>query len=327
MQVSPTHAIVAVTYRCNARCVMCDIWKRERTCEMAPADYRRLPASLREINISGGEPLLRRDLPEVITIMQETCRGVRLIISTNGLMPEVLDELLGRVDDVAVRISVDGVGKLHDDIRGIDGAYERVLASLDVCRKHGIGDLGLCATMTRQNAGRITEVYEFAEGAGLQFTFTVAHSSETFFGDKDSEQPSAEAASGDIDRIKQRLFASHRVKDWFRAYFVEGLMDVLNGRPRPIECRAGLDFFYLDPEGKVYPCHLWDREMGNILEQTYDEIVASSGDVIDAVGRCRKKCWMTCTVAPEMRRKLLFYAARVAWAKFLHHTGKVRGRR
>ncbi len=326
MQVSPTHAIVAVTYRCNARCVMCDIWKRGRTREMAPAHYRRLPASLREINVSGGEPLLRRDLAEVIGAMQDACRGARLIISTNGLLPEVLDEVLGRVDGVAVRISVDGIGDLHNEIRGIDRAFERVLSSIEVCRKHDIGDLGLCATMTRHNAGRLTEIYDFAERGGLQFTFTVAHSSETFFGDKDGERPSAEAASGDIDRIKGRLFASRRVKDWFRAYFVEGLMAVLKGRPRPVECRAGLDFFYLDPEGNVYPCHLWDEEMGNILEQTYDEIVASSRDVLDAAGRCSKKCWMTCTVAPEMRRRLLFYAARVAWAKFLHHAGKVRGR-
>jgi MoaA/NifB/PqqE/SkfB family radical SAM enzyme len=325
LQVSPTHAIVAVTYRCNARCVMCDIWKRARTPEMAPADYGRLPPSLREINVSGGEPLLRRDLAQVIEVMQQTCPGVRIIISTNGLLPEVLDEVLGRVDGVAVRVSVDGIGDLHDEIRGVDRAFEKVLASIEVCRKHGISDLGVCATMIRQNAGRVTEVYEFAERGGLQFTFTVAHSSETFFGDKDSEQPSAEAARGDIDRIKARLFASRSIKDWFRAYFVEGLMDVLKGRPRPIECRAGTDFFYLDPEGRIYPCHLWDKEMGNILEQTYEEIVASNRGVIEAVGRCRKKCWMTCTVAPEMRRKLLLYGARVAWAKVLHHAGKVHG--
>ena len=325
MRVSPTHAIVAVTYRCNARCVMCDIWKKKGTPEMAPRDYRRLPASLREINVSGGEPLLRRDLADVIGVMQETCPGVRLIVSTNGLLPGALDQLLGRVDDVAVRVSVDGLGDLHNEIRGIDGAFERARESIEVTRKHGVGDVGICATMTRHNAGKISEIYEFAQREDLQFTFTVAHSSEMFFGNKDSEQPSAEIACEDIDRVKGRLFASHHIKDWFKAYFVDGLADVLKGRPRPIECRAGLDFFYLDPEGRVYPCHLWDREMGNILENTYEEIVRGSPGVLESVSACRKKCWMTCTVAPEMRRKLLLYAARVAWAKVLHHAGKVRG--
>lgn len=324
MQVSPTHAIVAVTYRCNARCVMCDIWKKKATPEMAPDDYRRLPPTLKEINVSGGEPLLREDLALVMKSMQETCPGVRLVLSTNGLLPDRLDDVLDKVSGVAVRVSLDGIGDLHGEIRGVEGAFDKALTSLEVAGRHGVADLGVCATMTRHNAGRVREIQEFAARKGVQFTFTVAHSSLMFFGDKDSERPSAEAACEDIVEIKGRLFDSHSIKDWFRAYFVEGLMDVLKGRPRPIKCRAGLDFFYLDPEGKVYPCHLWNGEMGNILDATYGEIVSSNPGVIDAVGRCSKRCWMTCTVAPEMRRKLLVYAARVAWAKVLYHAGKVR---
>jgi len=324
LRVSPTHAIVAVTYRCNARCLMCDIWKKETGAEMAPGDYRRLPRSLKEINVSGGEPLLRRDIADVMEAMREACPGVRLVLSTNGLLPDRLDDLLGRAPGLAVRVSLDGIAELHDEIRGIDGAFEKAMRSIDIAKKHGAADLGVCATMTRHNAGRVREIQALAERMGLQFTFTVAHSSEMFFGEKDAERPSADAAREDIEEIKGRLYASKSVKDWFRAYFTEGLMDVLRGRPRPIRCRAGLDFFYLDPEGKVYPCHLWSRPMGDILEQTYEEIVDSNPEVIEAVSRCTRRCWMTCTVAPEMRRNLPAYAARVAWAKLLHHAGKGR---
>jgi MoaA/NifB/PqqE/SkfB family radical SAM enzyme len=303
---------------------MCDIWKKKGTSEMAPEDYRRLPPSLKEINVSGGEPLLREDIADVVRVMRETCPGVRLILSTNGLLPDRLDDLLSKDSRLAVRVSLDGLAELHDEIRGIEGAFEKAMKSLAIAKGRGVTDLGVCATMTRHNAGRVREIQAFAEREGIQFTFTVAHSSEMFFGDKKSEEPTADAACEDIDGIKGRLYASHSIKDWFRAYFVEGLMDVLKGRPRPIDCRAGLDFFYLDPEGKIYPCHLWDKEMGNILDKTYDEIVASNPDVMEAVGRCGKRCWMTCTVAPEMRRKLFLYAARVAWAKVLHHAGKGR---
>jgi MoaA/NifB/PqqE/SkfB family radical SAM enzyme len=285
-----------------------------------PAEaYERLPSSLREINVTGGEPLLRNDLGEVIEAMRRRCPQARIVLSTNGLLPDKLQALLGRVKDIAVRISVDGIGDLHDRIRGIEGAYEKVLRSLAIAKEAGVSDLGVCATMTGSNAGEVRHVQEFAEAEGIQFTFTVVHSSPVFFGDQSEELPDTETATRDMKAIKTRLFASCNPKDWFRAYFVSGLIDVVQGRPRPIECRAGTDFFYLDPQGNVYPCHLWEESMGNILEKSYEEIIAEGEATLHAVSRCGKRCWMTCTVAPEMRRKLARYALKVGVSKLMHH--------
>jgi MoaA/NifB/PqqE/SkfB family radical SAM enzyme len=173
--------------------------------------------------------------------------------------------------------------------------------------------------MSRRNAGLVKDVQDVARKRGLQFTFTVAHSSPVFFGDKAGEQPPADLALKDMAVIKSRLFASRSPKNWFKGYFVQGMMDVFEGRPRPVRCRAGLDFFYLDPEGMVYPCHLWNRPVGNILEKSYAEMVAANPGWLREAASCSRKCWMTCTVAPEMRRRLPVYAARVGWAKTVHH--------
>ena len=59
----PVDAVLAVTYRCNARCTMCGIWSSKPVAELPPAAYARLPASLRDVNLTGGEPFLRDDLP------------------------------------------------------------------------------------------------------------------------------------------------------------------------------------------------------------------------------------------------------------------------
>lgn len=319
MPTGPTHAIVAVTYRCNARCTMCDIWKKSPSRELSPADYRRLPDSLREVNLTGGEPLLRDDLVDIIRTLKERSRGVRIVLSTNGLLPSRLRAVLEDAGSVAVRVSLDGLGALHDRIRGTSGAYERALESLSVAREIGVRDAGICATMSRHNAGAIRDIQAVARDRGVQFSFTVAHSSPVFFGDKQSEEPAREPALREMAEIKSRLFVSGRPKDWFKAYFVQGMMDMMQGRARPIRCRAGVDFFYLDPEGMVYPCHLWDRPIGNILEKTYDEMVAEAREVLREAASCGRKCWMTCTVAPEMRRRLPLYAARVGWAKAMHH--------
>lgn len=327
MPVGPTHAIIAVTDRCNARCVMCDIWQKPAGIELRPEDYSRLPSSLKEINVTGGEPLLRSDLADVIRAMQRQCPGVRIVLSTNGLLPGRLEKLLEAVKGIAVRISLDGMDGLHDRIRGIEGAFDRVIESLEVARRAGITDLGLSATMTRQNAGTVGDVQAFAREQGLEFTVTVAHSSSFFFGDQTSEEPDSAPAVADMETIRGRLYESAHPKDWFRAYYISGLIDVLRGCPRPVRCHAGRDFFYMDPEGNVYPCHILERRMGNITEKSFEQMLAEDPSVLKAVAGCGQRCWMTCTVAPEMRRKLPEYAARVGWAKLGHHVGKVFGRR
>jgi MoaA/NifB/PqqE/SkfB family radical SAM enzyme len=121
----PIGCVAAVTYRCNSRCAMCDIWKQtpaERP-ELSPEDYRWLPASLRSINVSGGEPFLRDDLVEIVRVMREACPRARVVISTNGLATQRIVAAVPLMRDVAVRVSVDGVGEAHDTLRGVQGAW------------------------------------------------------------------------------------------------------------------------------------------------------------------------------------------------------------
>jgi len=319
VQAGPTDAVVAVTYRCNARCSMCDIWRKGSGRELAPGDYARMPASLRQINVSGGEPLLRDDLAEVIGALERQCPRARIVLSTNGLLPARLRALLEKVRNIAVRVSVDGVGRTHDEIRGTAGAFDKAMESLEIAKAQGIVDVGVCATMSRRNIGAIREVQDLAAGRRVQFTFTVTHSSPVFFGDQSGQEPPPEAALKAMIDVQRRFYGSRRPKDWFKGYFVGGMMTVLQGRPRPMGCRAGIDFFYLDPQGNVYPCHLWDRPMGNILEKTHAEMVAENSAMLSSVGACARRCWMTCTVAPEMRRRLPVFALKVGWGKALHH--------
>jgi MoaA/NifB/PqqE/SkfB family radical SAM enzyme len=302
---------------------MCDIWRRPAPSELTPDDYRRLPSTLREINVTGGEPLLRDDLADVIRAMQENCPDVRIVLSTNGLLPDRLKTLLDSIEGIAVRISLDGLGDLHNRIRGVDHAFDRVLESLEVTKAAGVSDLGVCATMTRSNAGRIKEIQDFARKSDIQFTFTVAHSSSFFFGDQSEVAPDGAAAFKDMTAIQCALYDSVHPKDWFRAYFVSGLMDVLAGRPRPIVCTAGSEFFYMDAGGNIFPCHILDLKMGNIRESTFQELMEANEAILRTVRGCKKRCWMTCTVAPVMRRRLLIFAAKVGWAKLLHHFRRI----
>ena len=64
----PIDAVIAPTYKCNSRCAMCNIWQIQEPDELGLEYFKRLPKSLRYINISGGEPFLYRDLVELVKI-------------------------------------------------------------------------------------------------------------------------------------------------------------------------------------------------------------------------------------------------------------------
>jgi MoaA/NifB/PqqE/SkfB family radical SAM enzyme len=316
----PVSCVAAVTYRCNARCLMCDIWKRpgDARPELTADDYRWLPASLRSINVSGGEPFLRDDLVDVVRVMQETCPRARVVISTNGLAPDRIERAAAAMRRVAVRVSVDAVGALHDRTRGVEGAYGRAIETIRRLKALGIGDLGIAATSMETTAGELAAVERLAGEMGVQFVASVAHSSPIYFGAQEGERPRSEAVVGEIAAMMRRQLRSPRPGDWAKAYYARGLVEYVRGKPRMLPCGAGVDHFFLDPWGDAYPCNALGRKMGNVRDGSFEEIAARSATAVrSAVAGCREQCWMVCTVAPPMRRHPLKPLAWIVGARLL----------
>lgn len=315
MKPGPTQAILAVTYRCNARCGMCDIWRKEHLPEVEPSFYYHLPPSLREINLSGGEPFLRDDLEKIVAVITERLPRVRILISSNGLLADRIARLAPALRKInprlGLRVSIDGFAETHDRIRGIPGAHERAWESLTAARRGGLRDLGIGFTMVAGNEAEMLPLYDRAMAAGYEFTGTVVHSSPIFFGEHDALAPDRDNASEAYEGLRRRQLDSWKPKNWFRAYFTGGLRDLVRGKARPIQCAAGTAFFYLDPYGIAFPCHLRDWPLGN-LEEGYDRLVERGAAQLQRVAACRANCWMTCTVAPLMRQDLWWTAARVS---------------
>mgnify|MGYP006282621309 CR=1 FL=1 len=297
---------------------MCDIWKRDALAsdELRPEDYRWLPRSLVSINVSGGEPYLRDDLPDVVRVMRETCPRARVVVSTNGLAPARIAEMTRRMPGVAVRVSLDAAGALHDEIRGVPGAYESVLETVRSLREVGVRDLGLAATSTEEHASELPKVRELAGRLGVAFIASAAHSSPIFFGEHETERPSSDEAARVFGELLREDLASKRPRDWARAYYWRGVIDYVRGRRRRLPCRAGTDFFFLDPRGDVYPCNIGGTRMGNIRDGSFAELRRRTRDVVnEAVSTCPHQCWMVCTVTPPMRRRPVGPAAWIAGAK------------
>ena len=184
----PIDCVLAVTYKCNSRCIMCDIWKIKDAPEPELSEFAKLPSSLRDVNLSGGEPFLRADLAEIVKTVAQSCPQARIVISSNGFATELIlaqmKKILQIKPDIGVAISIDGVGAMHDEMRGIPGGFEMAMATIKGLQALGMRNLRLGFTVTERNVKHMRKVYDLANGLGVQFTHSFAQSSEVYFGGK-----------------------------------------------------------------------------------------------------------------------------------------------
>ena len=325
---TPTDAIIAVTMNCNSRCVMCDIWKNELEGEMAPGEYKKLPDSLKGINITGGEPFLREDLPEILSVIRARCPAARIVISTHGFMTDRIrkqsKELKRIVPDLALRISIDGLEPTHEKVRGIPGGFQKDMASLRVLKEAGFQDLGIAMTVMDENVSEIRDVYALSQELDVDFSITVATDSDVYFGaDKGSLRPEdGEDLKSGFEFLINRHFRSFHPRSVARGWFEKSLLDYTRGQGRALACDAGDGFFYLDSKANVYACHILPSRLGNLRDEIFEAIW--HGQEAERYRRelegC-EKCWMVCTAKSAMRQNLVQVGLQAASGKLRAHLG------
>lgn len=309
----PIDAVVAVTYRCNSRCVMCNIWQIKDFPEMPATTYSKLPASLRDINISGGEPFLREDLIEIVREIKKACPKASLNISTNGFLVDTIKQVLPEIKTVcpgiAVSVSVDGIGQMHEIVRRVPNAWQKALETIRFCRDHlKIKNIKLAFTLNNLNYHHLRLAYEWSRRLGVQFTMAVAHSSKIYFGKENRVETAAHLLEKEFSFVIGVLLASLKPKDWIRAYFVDGLLKISTGKKRPLESYAGEDFFYLDPKGDVYPSVIDNVIMGNVGDaKNFKDIWRSqtAQKARNDVKGFESNYWMVCTARTAIKRNPL----------------------
>lgn len=306
----PVDCVIAITYNCNSRCVMCDIWKLKNQPELPSAEFLKLPASLRDINISGGEPFLRLDLPQIVANLKKAAPRVRMIISSNGFATDLIvrqmKEILKIKHDIGVAISIDGIGEMHNQMRGIPGGFDKAVGTVKKLQELGMKNLRLAYTATDMNIEHLSKVYDLSREMGVEFTHSYAQSSEFYFGGKQNVQnPSAESLQRQYEYLIKQELKSFSLKRWLRAYFAYGMCEFVSSRNPVLSDAPGRDFFFLDPNGDIYPSVVHNIKLGNIKEITNFEQFWCSDEIegkrklVDAKNI---PVWMICTARSAMRK-------------------------
>ncbi len=291
-----------MTYRCNARCNMCDVWQypTSPSDEIGVEVIRKLPEMF-FANVTGGEPFVRQDLPVLIEELRRKAK--RIVISTNGFFTQRIIELCERFPDLGVRISIEGLEEANDAIRGIPEGYRRTQETLQKLQEMGLKDIGFAMTIQDLNYRDLAALYEMAKGLDYEFATAAVHNSH-YFHKLNNKIENKEAVITEIKKLIRELLKSRKVKEWFRGYFNYGLINYIRGNARFLPCEMGRDGFFLDPWGDVLACNGMNEKMpmGNLKAQTWREIWDSprAEEVREAVRVCKKNCWMIGSAAPAI---------------------------
>ncbi len=332
---APYKLTFSVTDRCNARCVTCSAGRRAPRPELAAAEcralFRSLPA-LRWLDLTGGEPTLREDLVEIAAGAMQECRGLALLhFPTNGLVPERVAAatqglLRLRPPRLVVTVSLDGPPALHDELRGMAGAFSRAVESFE--RLRGLRGVRVLfgVTLSPRVLGRFRETVEEVgrrlPGVGPRdFHVNLMHRSPHVYGDAPEPLPDPAAAARELAAVG-RLQAGGwgplaLLERGYRSYAPDYLA---TGRS-PLPCVALAATCFLAPDGTLYPCTAWDRPLGSLrgaggaLPPLWRGEPAAAARREIAAGRC-PGCWSPCDAFPALAASPRRVAVRLVRDRF-----------
>lgn len=290
-QRSPLHLILFVTDHCNARCGTCFYWQSLNQGEALSLEtLERISQGIERLvwlDISGGEPFLRKDIASICQTFVRR-NGVRFInIPTNGIQTPVIVQLVAEILDsgnsfrLNVAVSLDGLGETHDRIRGVPGNYQKALATLAKLKELRAREprltLSLVTTLMRDNLEDVKQLMEMGRKE-WQLDY---HSLNILRGNpKDPElRPPTAEQYAEVSRLQLRHsryyfegrfgFLGGQLAVLGRAILNRYYQKELEGQPKLIQCNAGRVSCVIDANGDVYFCELL-RKIGNLKDYDWD---------------------------------------------------------
>ncbi|MBO5050235.1 MAG: radical SAM protein [Oscillospiraceae bacterium] len=295
---------VIVTYRCNARCTMCNRYKEPSRPEeeLSIATIEKLPP-MYFTNITGGEPFIREDLKEVVRALYK--KSDRIVISTNGFYTDRIVDLCKEFPQIGIRISIEGLEQTNNEIRGLEDGYRRGYNTLKTLVDMGMKDVGFGMTVQDRNAGDLVALYNISDELNMEFATASLHNS-FYFVESNNIIHDRLAVAQNFEDLINRLLQSNSPKKWFRAYFNHGLINYIFSQKRLLPCDMSFDTFFIDPYGDVMPCNGTKEKqvMGNLNQKSWEELWSSpeAEEVRAKVRCCDRNCWMIGSASPAMHK-------------------------
>jgi len=345
---APLGLIWELTRACNLKCKHCFSdsgrpGRRELTTEeIKTALDRFADRKVFYINFTGGEPLLRSDLLEILRYASD--KKISIDLSTNGfLVSAEMVELLQQTNVFQVQVSLDGIGDSHDNFRGVKGSFQRALDAIQLLRQANF-DVAISTSVTKNNIGEVSKLIDLSINAGASVFKT------TLFIPTGRGKLSQQKLSLDSDDVRQlALLMAAKEKEVSGRIVLEKdgsypwlLEEDYTGDPAwmrspKVGCAAGTSSLFITADGDVTPCpFLRSMVIGNLLRTDFSEIWESGALSVfrilkrdDLKGKCKNceylgnQCYGGCRAAALAYNNDLYSEDPLCWKGNRDSTSKV----
>jgi radical SAM protein with 4Fe4S-binding SPASM domain len=289
-----------VTAKCNLKCAHCYInaGETKHIDELSTDAAKLLIHQIAEVSkplliLSGGEPLLRKDIFELIRYGTE--RGLKMAMGSNGMLID--DAVARKLKDAGittVSISLDSsVPAQHDQFRGVTGSWQRAVEAIKALKRNGI-IVQVNTTVTQQNYNQIGDIFALAEKLGAEnfhLFFLVPTGRGARIEDITPDMYEKLITSAFLKSMQYNLNIKPSCAPQFMRIAQETGIDMIRWVRG---CMAGLYYCRIYPTGEVTPCPYLPIALGNIRQKSFkdiwfkSEILRNLRDFKKLKGKCGK---------------------------------------
>ena len=333
------YVTIESTRICNLRCRMCNIGAMStspefRSAELKPSTWAdvfrgsRFLKLMPKVRVTGGEPFIRKDLPDLVSSLLCIPHIEEVAVYTNGYLTDRIITGVKRIlaacpsnKRLEIGVSLDHIGRKHDEIRGVVGVFERVCATLEGLRKlrEQFSNLriGSASVVQPENVFHIEDIDKLRRAMGVESHYIVVQNT-SFLGNRDEPygaQSFTEEQKSEICWLARENDEMIGVRKW------------LEMGARPMRCFAGTSSLFIASNGDLYPCVAMGYAprflMGNLAAGNFDEIWTSrqAWEVRRRVKQCTfSSCWAGCEItATRVQHAPLELGIKYASLGLLHY--------
>jgi MoaA/NifB/PqqE/SkfB family radical SAM enzyme len=321
----PERATVILTERCHLRCQFCRLWEDPQSGVSTETwlQFFRANPQLRWVNLSGGELFAKEQLPALLRGLLDALPDLALLdFPTAGQRPEAVVELVQQLMDsdlpqLVVTVSIDGGREVHDELRGVPGAFERAFETFRSLQSIAGRRFQVCigCTLTERAELQVKSLQEELQRLAPDLSrnlihFNLAHHSSHYYRNQEFQEWPQEAALRQLEQARLRADPLSWV-EWIYGRLARSSLAA--GFPA-VGCEALRHTIFVAPDLTVFPCSIWERDLGNLqdFDLSLEKLLQSSishtvRQEIDA-GQC-PGCFSPCEALPAM----LAHPVRATW--------------